>query len=96
MKPLIIIPKLPHKRQRTQKWLVGSRVRVTKLKEFALRDVPFHRLTATGVISKVYLKFPKTAKLYHVVYSVTLDTEILGEMLIHVVPGYDSVRLQLI
>ena len=89
-------PKPVHKRQTEQKWLVGAQVRLTKIREPALRNVPARRLTATGVISCVFLKFSRTPNLRHVVYEIALDSEILGNEVLCVSPGEDSIRLELL
>ena len=79
--------KLPHERQTTQEWMVGQRVRVTKLPEKCLRSVPKKRLTSLGRISAVNVKFSSTPDLRRVVYEVELDTELLGDHKWAVQPG---------
>lgn len=89
---------LPHERHTEQnpKWLVGVRVRITKMPEHALRDVPKHRLTATGTISKVYIEFARTPNMRRVVYVVDYDTELLSTMSGGIKPGLDDFKLELL
>lgn len=90
------IPTPPHERQLIQQWMVGQRVRVTKMMERCLRSVPKQRLTVTGRISKAYVHFAKTDEMRRVVYEVLLDTEILGSTTACICPGYDSLRVELL
>jgi hypothetical protein len=87
---------IPHKKQTKQKWLVGARVRVTKLMESCLKDVPKRRLSSLGRISGVSLRFPRTEHLRRVVYSVELDNELLGSHKWTVQPGFDTMQLQIV
>lgn len=89
-------PEPVYERHVEQKWLVGTLVRLTKSREPALRDVPASRLTATGIISKVYVRFSRTPAMRHVAYEVSLDSEILSSALWNVIPGYDSFRVELL
>ncbi len=91
-----MITKLPHKRQTQQVWMVGQRVRITKDPEKCLRDVPKKRLTSLGRIAGVRLKWARTPKLRYVIYSIELDTELLGSHKWSVQPGYDTMKLELI
>ncbi len=91
-----IRPKPVHRRQTKQKWLVGSQVRLTKVMEPALRDVPLRRLTATGIISRVYIRFARTPNMRRVCYEITLNSEILGSELWNVQPGEDSFKVEIL
>ncbi len=84
------------KRQTMQKWVVGARVRLTKGPEPALDNVPKTRLTGTGTIKSVMIRFPRTPSLRAVAYTITLDNELLGESLWTVTPGSDSFYVELI
>ena len=88
--------RLPHKVQKAQAWLVGQRVRVTKLREPCLRDVPDSRLTSCGVIERVTLRYPHTTELRRVVYTMALDSRILGSKVWVVTPGHDTIKVELI
>lgn len=83
-------------RHTKQKWLVGDKVRITKPKEPALKNVPDCRLTAVGIISKVFMKFPKTPNLQSIVYVCTLDSELLGSKIWAICPGCDDMKLEVL
>ena len=83
-------------KQIKQKWLVGERVIITKAMEPCLESVPSHRLVALGWISGVRLMFPRTKELRRVAYEVELDSELLGCSKWAIVPGYDSMELEVI
>jgi hypothetical protein len=87
---------IPHKKQTKQKWLVGARVRVTKMMEPCLNDVPKQRLSSLGWIASSSLRFPRTEHLRRVVYSVELDNELLGSHKWTVQPGFDTMQLQIV
>ena len=88
--------KPPYERHIKQVWLVGTYVRVTKLREPCLHDVPDERLTAEGIITKVFIRFARTPDMRAVVYCVDLYTELLSELVWSVCPGCDTMKLELL
>ncbi|MEE9367008.1 MAG: hypothetical protein V3W44_10000 [Dehalococcoidales bacterium] len=77
-----------------QRWPVGQRVKLVKRPEPALRNVPKARMTGEGIISKVTMKFPRTARYRRACYWVTMDREFFSEYEWCVVPGDDSIFIR--